>query len=190
MTSAEHPYALEPTQRMLEFLRAEPDPLFAILDAARGRELAELVHQSGEEHESLFSGMQGQLLADVAPYLVRLRRTSVFLETLVQYGWGRSSEMFLACQLPFVQVRRHLRRFLLVQTEDGDKLYFRFYDPRVLPVFLRACTPEECQRFFGDIRCFLVRSQDARTLLRLSFTGNKLVSEHIPLTTEPPRNHE
>lgn len=190
MTSAEQPRAFRPTRRMIELLGEEPDPLFAILDAARDREIVEHVRRSGEEYESLYSGSQGRELADVAPYLVRLRPASGYLEALVRYGWGRSLEVFLTCPLSFGEVRRHFRRFLLVRTEDGDRLYFRFYDPRVLPIFLRACTPEEHERFFGAIRCFLVRSQDGRTLSRHSFDGKTLVSRHFPLDAPPSFTYE
>ena len=55
-----------------------------------------------------------------------------------------------------LQVRRHFRKYLMVEAEgDDSRLYFRFYDPRVLRVFLPTCPPESKQAFFGDVERFL-----------------------------------
>ena len=40
-------------------------------------------------------------------------------------------------------MRRHFRRFLTVETEAGEALSFRFYDPRVLRPFLASATEDE-----------------------------------------------
>jgi len=47
-----------------------------------------------------------------------------------------------------------------VQDAKGKDMYFRFYDPRVLRVFLPTCTPEELSDFFGPIAGFLIESAE------------------------------
>ena len=49
--------------------------------------------------------------------------------------------MFISTSVPFEQLRIHLRHLLIATTPAGDKRVFRFYDPRVLPVFLQASRP-------------------------------------------------
>jgi hypothetical protein len=49
---------------------------------------------------------------------------------------------------------------LTVKDEDDRLLYFRFYDPRVLRVFIPTCTPEESADLFGPISRFVVEGED------------------------------
>jgi hypothetical protein len=143
-----------------------------------------------DEVESLYDGFQGQLLEEYAPYLVRLPADSSVLEVLAHEGWGRSWGVCLRSARPFKEVRRHFRRFLIVEEEETkEELYFRFYDPRVLRVFLPICTPRQAGLFFEDIGCFLVEDRDPATLLRFTAAAGGAKSEAIRITTggDPPR---
>jgi hypothetical protein len=143
--------------RALEVLREQKAPLYAIVDTARDKRLLELLHESVEECHSLYEGPQGAALAEVAPYLVSLPdKDSWLLEALVQEGWGAHWGVFLTSALPVLQVRRHFRKFLMVEAEGVEgRLYFRYYDPRVLGAFLPTCPPESRKEFFGDIESFI-----------------------------------
>lgn len=130
--------------------------LFAIVDASRGTRPLQLLRESVDEHRSLYDGVRGDALAHVAPYLVALRPDSGLLERLVQEGWGARWGIYLTCPRQLKEVRRHLRRFLMVEDDDtGDKYYFRFYDPRTLRSFVPSCTPRQRQDFFGEVRSYL-----------------------------------
>lgn len=120
-------------------------PMFAILDAARDDRILELLRQSVEAHQSLYEGIQGEPLATVAPYLTGpFRKDSVLLDRLVMEGWGRRWGIYVTSREPFKEVRRHFRRFLMVEVEEtGEPLYFRFYDPWVLRTFWPATTPQQ-----------------------------------------------
>jgi hypothetical protein len=152
--------------KALEVLRAQESPLHAILDAARGERILELLRESVEDCRSLYEGPQGEALADVAPYLVRMPKESWLLEALVQEGWGSAWGIYLTSPQPFLELRRHLRKFLMVEAEGMDgRLYFRFYDPRVLQTFLPSCLPEQRKEFFGNINSFLAEGEDGTVLL-------------------------
>lgn len=157
-----------PLHRLLQFLRDRPWPLFALLDAAREPRIPELLEASGEEYQSLYEGDSAEELATVAPYLTRVPTVSPLLETLVGQGWGKSWGCFLASGAPLAEVRRRLRRLQFVEDEDGETLYFRFYDPRVLRVFLPTCTPAEAAHFFGAVEAFYVEAQSPLTMLELT----------------------
>lgn len=129
--------------------------LYAVLDPARSDRILTLLRESGNPARSLLSGVRGDALADVAPYLVRLTPDDWLLAALVHEGWGQSWGIFLDCPKPFDQVRRHFRHFLRVRAEgEKDFLFFRFYDPRVLRIFLPTCTPEQLAEFYGPILRF------------------------------------
>jgi hypothetical protein len=93
---------------------------------------------------------------------------SWMLERLVQEGWGQGWGIFLICRRPFKEVRRQLRRLLIIQEKETETpLYCRFYDPKVLPAVLDVCNERQRQQIFGEIEAFLVECDDG-TLLRLS----------------------
>lgn len=170
--SAQEPANLTDLQkRLLDFLRNQPEPLFALLDAARDGRVLDLLRNSGEKHESLYEGKQGEDLASFAPYLAQLPKESRLLATLVQEGWGKSWGVYLTSAAELEEIRRHLRHFLQVKLPSGEQVYFRFYDPRVLRVFLPTCMPEDTTRFFGPIQNYLVEDENPKKLMQFVNTG-------------------
>jgi hypothetical protein len=158
---------------VLDILREQVEPLFALVDSGRTCRVRQLLAASGEEHESLYEGPEGEAMADFAPYLVRLPAQSSLLEVLVRDGWGKSWGVYLTCPRPFLEVRKHFRRFLLVQTEDRRELYFRFYNPELLRIFLPTCNRDEAATFFGPVNRFLVESEQPGELLQMGVTGTE-----------------
>ena len=141
--------------------QTENQPLYAVLDTARDRRILELLRESVEEHHSLYDGIEGETMAHVAPYLVRLESDSRLLEALTREGWGKRWGIYLTSPQPFKSVRRHLRRYLMVERQDNrEKVYFRFYDPAVLRVFLPASTVMQRAELFGALDQFLFEGED------------------------------
>ena len=134
--------------------------LFAVVDASRGARPLRLLREAVDDHQSLYQGVKGEALDGCAPYLVALRADSGLLERLVQEGLGARWGIYLACARPFKDVRRHLRRFLIVEDDvTAEKYYFRFYDPSALRAFLPACTPRQRADFFGEVACFFAEGE-------------------------------
>ena len=141
--------------RVLLSTTAKTARLFAVLDAARTRRIPELLRESVERYRSLYEGIQGDKLAHAAPYLVRLPAGSRLLEDLVFEGWGKRWGIYLTSSRPFAEVRRHLRRFLMIDLEDKyeDKTaraYFRYYDPSVMELFWETFTVRQRQTFMRE----------------------------------------
>jgi len=152
-------------EQALKSLRGEATRLFVVLDSARDEAVLELLEDSGGTYASLYEGPKAEELAAVAPYLLELPEGSDLLERVLLEGWGRSWGIFLKSQLSFPEVRRQLRKHLMVQVEGKDKpVYFRFYDPRVLRDFLPGCTPEQTEEFFGPIQSFYAEGEDGKLL--------------------------
>jgi hypothetical protein len=152
---------------LLRVLR-NAQPLYAVLDAARDEKILEVLKEEIEPYQSLYEGDKARELAEAAPYVVRLPPTSALLETLVREGWGESWGIYLVCNWPLADVRKHLRRFLMVELEGEGQVYFRYYDPRVLRAFLPTCTAEEVAEFFGPVRAFLMEDRVPEILLKFS----------------------
>jgi pSer/pThr/pTyr-binding forkhead associated (FHA) protein len=171
---------------LLEILRSQPQPLFAILDAARDPKVLETLRKSDQRYQSLYEGAKGEELAECAPYLVELPSESALIETLVRDGWGKSWGIFLTSTGSFKEIRRHFRRFLLVQTEDGRELYFRFYDPRVLRIFLPTGDSRQALEVFGPVSLYLMESVHLKSLLRFSLSPKGVALQELPISANAP----
>ncbi|MGB9178335.1 MAG: DUF4123 domain-containing protein [Pyrinomonadaceae bacterium] len=186
--SAEAAQATTLKERLLQILRQQSAPLFALLDAARAPEILETLRGSQEKYQSLYEGAKGAELAAYAPYIVQLPAGSGLLEKLVNEGWGNSWGVYLTSTTPFDKVRRYLRQFLMVKLADGREVYFRFYDPRVLRAFLPTCTPDEMSRLFGPISCYLMEGENSETLLQFTNSGQGSVQKAWSLSAHQDAN--
>jgi hypothetical protein len=157
-------------------------PLYAVLDAARDPAVLDHLVRSEEIFESLYSGRRALQLATAAPYLAQISSNSSLLDALAREGWGRSWGVLLAAHAPFAEIRRHLRTFLTVETEEGEALSFRFYDPRVLRPFLASATPSGARAFLGPIEALFVEGPDPSQLYRFERVGP------AARTPPPPRD--
>lgn len=155
-------------QRLLEILTAGPDPLYAVLDAARDLRALNWLKESREEFQSLYDGKSAVDLEMFAPYLVRFSEASLVLRKLLGEAWGESWGVYLTCSKSLPDLRKHLRHFLMVELEGqgGKSFYFRYYDPRVLRAYLPTCTLQETKEFFGPIGSFFLEDEDQSQLLQ------------------------
>jgi hypothetical protein len=134
--------------------------LYAIADAARDPRVLALLEEAIDPHASLHEGARGAALDDSAPHLVKLLADSRLLERLLEEGWGRSWFVLARSALPAKEVRRHLRRFLMVVNDTTEeRLYFRFYDPRVLREFMAVATPRQRSTLLHGFGAFLCESE-------------------------------
>ncbi|MGH7246505.1 MAG: DUF4123 domain-containing protein, partial [Pseudomonadota bacterium] len=148
--------------RLAGLLRREPDPLFAVVDAARDRGLQAMLESSaGLAHPLWRPGQTG--IEEWAPCLVSLPGTSRLLENLIGAGWARQWGVYLTSAASAGEIAAHLARFLRPRTEDGEAFHLRFHDPRILRALLATSTPLEAAQFFGPVRCYLLEGPDPNT---------------------------
>ena len=152
--------------------RRQRGELYAVLDAARSDHVLALLERAVDDHASLYEGAKGRALDDVAPYLVRFVPESDLLERLLGTGWGDAWGIYLASTVKPKLVRRQLRRFLIVEAEpERKRLYFRYYDPRVLRRFAPLATPKQRSELLADLEAIWFEGE-AGQLCRLSPEGN------------------
>jgi Domain of unknown function (DUF4123) len=166
------------------------EQLYAILDSARSLEIAPALQNIPVERESLYRGRSEEPLWDVAPYLVRCERGAAVLQWLLEKGWGNSWGIFFISRSNLEDLRTHFQQFLLVKRENNKDFYFRFYDPRILRVFLPSCTIEQRAEIFGSLRCFLMEALNPDTLLQFALTKNGLTQKTINLLTLESQSSE
>jgi hypothetical protein len=165
----------------LDALFDGPGRPYAIVDAARTPRVLRLVKGCGERALILYEGPIAQEIAEVAPYLIPADRGSGVAEQIVSAGWGDAWGVFCASKVGPDELRRHLRKFLTVLTEKRKRMLFRFYDPRVLRVYLPTCTPAELQTFFGPVERFVIEGEGARAAIVHRREGEAFQTGQVPL---------
>lgn len=152
-----------------------------ILDAARDSRIFPMLLECHLEYSCLYSGTLPPLLSMAAPYLVRLEYDYRDTRRFILHAWGNSWGVFLHCDESSKSLRRHLRELLVVRDAQDQKLLFRYYDPRVLRVYLPTCTPGELRSVFGPVNKFWLEDESSGTLIAFSFTSGQLTTEKIAL---------
>jgi len=152
---------------------------YAIVDGASLEELLDSLDGLRPEHVCLYRGELKPGVEVVAPYLVRLEPLSPFVAWLLESGWGHHFGVFVLTDQPMGPLRLQLRRHLRVTMEDGSTKLFRYYDPRVLRVFLPTLLPGELPGFFGPISHFLCEGKTADAVESFRLRDGCLVHETI-----------
>lgn len=152
----------------------------ALLDGARMGSWMSEAQKLNEKHLPLYVGVQGGALAGLSPVLFSFNSASTFGSWCLHSGWGASWGVLLKSSLPMHELQQHFRKFLKVQTESGKSLFFRYYDPRVLRIFLPTCTGAQLHEFFGEgIEYFLVEDEDPAFAICFRVAGGQLKQERI-----------
>ena len=158
-----------------EIARQENLRFFVLLDSARSSALPELLRDTEVEGSCLFPGEVPDVLRDTAPFLVQMVPRSELIQAFLHEGWTDHWGVALSTRLDFTALRRHFRNLLKIKTDDGRKLYFRYYDPRVLAKYLPTCTEQELHRFFGPVVAFYLPVNEGPDQgRRYVFDGHKL----------------
>ncbi len=150
---------------------------YAILDTARDNIIYSRLAESDNQKVCLLIGDQARELATVAPYLVELDEDDPFTQWLLGQGWGKSWFIFVESEITFKKLRNHVRSFLRVSDEDGKILFFRYYDPRVLRVFLPTCDAEQLKSMFGPIDSFYCEGEGGDSIFQFSLRDSKLIQD-------------
>jgi hypothetical protein len=155
--------------------------VYTILDTARDDRIYDSILSCGLESSCLYSGNIPEDLARVAPYLVRLEKEHPFTESIIEMGWGKSWGIFLCANAGISDLRKHFRSFLTVETEEGTRMVFRYYDPRVFRIYLPTCRLNELKTVFGPVRNFILETADASILVDFRLEADRLMGRQHSL---------
>lgn len=155
--------------------------VFAVLDGASVPDLLQTLYEHQPEYVCLYRGQLEPDLASVAPYLVHIHSDTPLADWLIQKGWGEHWGIFALTDTDLITMRKHFRKFLTVHDSDGKPLLFRYYDPRVLRLYLPTCNAEELATIFGPISSYLVEGEDATILLSFQLEKDELQQQQKSL---------
>jgi hypothetical protein len=156
--------------------------LYALLDGAAIPNLTALLADHQVVNVCLLPGELEPELAQAAPYLVQLEVQSPLTGLLLTGDAGPQWGILATSAANLRTLRMHFRKFLSVWDPDGKPLYFRYYDPRVLRLYLPTCDAEELSLLFGPVTAFYAAAPEPDTLLRFTFDGAQLGRQPLQLS--------
>jgi hypothetical protein len=152
---------------------------YVILDAARIGDRMDEAKTLNTRNISLYQNKDELSIQSVAPFIFKYESVSDFASWLSKEGWGNAWGIFIVARADMNQIHYHLSGFNRVKKDDGTQMYFRYYDPRVLRIFLRNYNTNQLATFFGLIDRFICEDEDPATALVFSFDGRKLHTERV-----------
>jgi hypothetical protein len=160
------PEVLKRTLSSQLFPQEEGINTYTVLDGAAIPDLLDHLYADARpDFVCLYRGDLEPDMAEVAPYLARLDPAHPFTDWLLPEGWGKHWGIFALARGDLKAVRKHFRTFLVVKDPDGKQLYFRFYDPRALRLYLPTCNGAEAKILFGPLDRYFCEGAAVGTLL-------------------------
>jgi Domain of unknown function (DUF4123) len=152
---------------------------YILLDAARMAEEFDETDKFNSKNLCLLNARGEECLKSVSPYLFSIDKNSDFQKWIVNRGLGLSWGILVESKLSMEDLHRHFRKLLLMGAESKEGAYFRFFDPRVLRLYLPACDLEKLNGFFGPVQKFICEDEDSSFALLFSFNGKQLIKERM-----------
>jgi hypothetical protein len=168
--------AQEAVNALTQMLWTTPeDRVYALLDGAGVTSLLDRLYADPRpEFECLLYGELKPDMAEVAPYLVALERDAEFADWVITQGWGNHWGCFAVTRVDLRALWFHLRQLSIVHGPDGKPMLFRYYDPRVLRIFLPTCSPDQVKELFGPVDRFVTEADVRETALTFTHANGVL----------------
>ena len=152
---------------------------FLLLDAARLKQNLDEAKALNPTCISLYNGEMESQLQNAFPFLFSFEENAEFANWYFKNGWGQSWGVILYSEYEMQKTADHLKKHILINTENGKEYFFRFYDPRVLRVFLPTCNAKQLKEFFGPVEQFICEDEDPEFGLVFAFDENNLMTTRI-----------
>lgn len=124
---------------------------YILFDSSQHLRFHQKLQGAGVSYHSLFEGHAEEILPEMAPLLIDVTVESPVVQSVMEetrrIGNIKPCVSILESTQPIDAVARHLARFHLVETPDDRSLLLRWYDTRILPVWLKVLTTEQRARF-------------------------------------------
>ena len=96
-------------------------------------------------------------------------------------GWGRSWGIFFWSLVSPETLRAHFRRLTVVRGPAGERMLFRFYDPRVMRVFAPGCDATQIKELFGPVARFMTEDETGGAIQIFRPRGDVVETQAVAL---------
>lgn len=162
--------------------------IYCILDGASDKSIYPMLKGSKWEYKCLYKKnvhFEGERMIDelaaTAPYLLKLDPEKMSIDSILRERIGKNQMILFESSAPMEELLDHCSSMLKAMDEDGKVINFRYYDPRILRVYLPTCTDEEIYIFFGDFDTVWVEGENEDVL-----EFEKHQEKSVEIETEEP----
>lgn len=143
-------------QAALDSVTAAEHTLCLVVDTAAAEGSHATLDRWNVSYHSLFEGTPEESLLEIAPLLIPLNGLNAETRNRV-FAWAQKLAYAAPClswietDAPPAALAEHLRRFHVVGLSEGQSLLMRWYDTRILPVWLACMTAAQAQAFTAHV---------------------------------------
>lgn len=144
-------------QQALDTARANGRRLYLLLDTAHAENTHALLDAWRIPYASLFQGTPEESLIEIAPLLIEVNELSDasrgrLFERAQDLGYASPCLSWFEAEPSPVAMADHLRLFHTVGLTEGQTMLMRWYDTRILPVWLACLTLPQAAAFAAGIQ--------------------------------------
>lgn len=175
--------------RLAGFLRTLPGHLYGVVDAAiDDGVLCTITAFPNSLAQTLFDDTRAIEYAHVGPYFVDLGEGhDELLHSILERAWGNSWGLFLTSGDDFNETREHLSNYLTAELPSEERVYFRFFDPRVMSILAPTldakqaliCTRAMAFEIDGGRACLVIERGSSAETESTENLGNGLVYRKV-----------
>ena len=137
---------------------------YAVFDSVGAPRIPEKMYKLGTQQAlSLYAGSPFESYTAVAPYLAILDQE--LFDWIRGEIWEEPWGVMIFTRSPLDLLFEHFRRFLTIQLPNGESAFFRFQDPRILPVFLESAEAQS-SGFWNGIAAYGWGQDDAVVIVK------------------------
>ena len=132
-----------------ENIMEEDYTLYALIDGAMDKEIEMNLDFYHVSYSILYPSHYSKEVGYAQPFLVNLDSSDDFKEWFLERAYGNSRAIFILSQLKLQELTLNLKPFCLGYIEERNKeTFFRFYDSKLFPTFLRIISENQVQSIF------------------------------------------
>lgn len=152
-------------QRQASDTTSPPLRAFALLDASQSPDIPIFLEGFSDPARGLFDGAAYDDMAEVAPWLVELTRYSNAWDWFVEEGYGRNWGILIHSRLELPRLKTHLKKFLKIEDEDGERYFFKYYRPEHFNRYAPGFDDAQRASFWRGIEAVHAESKEDATML-------------------------
>ncbi len=161
---------------------------YALMDCALDSTIYPTIQASGCPVACLYADDWQKNFGDIAPHLVELTPSAKFSTELLGWDWYGNWGYFVQSQETLDQLSAAFAPLATVKMPDGATSFFRYFDPRVIRVFLAQADSAGLTAIFGQDHRLVVPTKEVpkepEGAIIYTLANGKLVQSETQFTAE------
>lgn len=135
---------------------------YALMDCALDSTIYPTIQASGCPNQKLYGESWQSGLADIAPHVVELTSSAKFSTELLTWDWYGNWGYFVQSTTSLSDLAQSFADLTTAKLSSGEEVFFRFFDPRVIRVFLAQASKNDLQSVFAKAERLVVPSAEVQ----------------------------